>query len=505
MKSASRTVSRSVSATAADSAAVLLIRKYRSDSRVLTLDSRNKAVELELEESARFVSAVRELGIKVALDDFGTGVASYSYLKALSVEIATLDVADPASVVRAFMVPEVRSSVLLDGVITLVDAEQARVLPDEALKLARAQVTGGDLIVLNKIDRVDDEWLELVREATRDELKRLLGHADWPIVDVSATTGQGLSELRDAIRVASSGSRLRDPSDLFRMPVDRSFSVRGAGTVVTGTALSGSVKREDEIEILPSGHRAKLRGVQVHADALLKGTKVDGVYSDDPVTNPEAVFYPELTFKEVLAATIVIAAVGTMSLRSFIPALKAVDKSGIIMLATLLFFVFRILDIKDLEDVPWNIILLFGGAMSLGYCLVQTGAADWLAINAVSALKSAPAFVFIVGVTFFVLIMTNLIMNVAAIAICLPVALKIAPYLGVGGEVILFGALVAAGMPFLLLVGAAPNAIAYESKQFSSGEFFKAGIPASVLLMIVIGIFVAFIWPVMGMEIYAPK
>jgi len=211
-----------------------------------------------------------------------------------------------------------------------------------------------------------------------------------------------------------------------------------------------------------------------------------------------------ITFKEILAATIVVAAVGTMSLRSFIPALKAVDKAGIIMLATLLFFVFKILEIKDLEDVPWNIILLFGGAMSLGYCLVQTGAADWMAINAVGLLETAPATVFIIGVTFFVLIMTNLIMNVAAIAICLPVALKIAPYLGVGGEVILFGALVAAGMPFLLLVGAAPNAIAYESKQFTSGEFFKAGIPASLLLMVVVTFFVIFIWPVMGMEVTIP-
>jgi sodium-dependent dicarboxylate transporter 2/3/5 len=208
-----------------------------------------------------------------------------------------------------------------------------------------------------------------------------------------------------------------------------------------------------------------------------------------------------ITPKEIMAALIVISAVTAMSLRAFIPALKAVDKSAIILLATVLFFVLKILDIGDLEDVPWNIILLFGGAMSLGYCLVQTGAADWLAINAVSLLKTAPAIVFIVGVAFFIMIMTNLIMNVAAIAICLPVALKIAPYLGVGGEVILFSALVVAGMPFLLLVGAAPNAIAYESKQFTSGEFFKAGIPASLLLIVVVAIFVIFIWPVMGMEV----
>lgn len=78
--------------------------------------------------------------------------------------IESSGVADPASVVRTFMVPEIWSSVLLDGVITLVDAEQALALPDEAMKLARAQVTGGDLIVLNKTDLVDDQTLLHVRD-----------------------------------------------------------------------------------------------------------------------------------------------------------------------------------------------------------------------------------------------------------------------------------------------------------------------------------------------------
>jgi len=70
--------------------------------------------------------------------------------------------------------------------------------------------------------------------------------------------------------------------------------------------------------------------------------------------------------------------------------------------------------------------------------------------------------------------------------------------------VIFFSALVAAGMPFLFLVGAAPNAIAYESRQFSSGEFFLSGIPASIVLMIVTGIFVWLIWPMMGMPVLVP-
>ncbi len=210
--------------------------------------------------------------------------------------------------------------------------------------------------------------------------------------------------------------------------------------------------------------------------------------------------------RERLALVIVLSAVAVMSLRSFVPAFQALDKTGVILLATLLFFVFNILDINDLEQIPWNIVLLLGGAMSLGYCLVQTKAADWLAINAVMAMKSAPGFVFILGVIFFVLILTNLIMNVAAIAICLPVALKIAPYLGVGSEVIVFGALVGAGMPFLFLIGAAPNAIAYESRQFTSGEFFKAGIPASLLLMVFMALVVWLVWPLMGMEVFvAPR
>jgi len=208
-----------------------------------------------------------------------------------------------------------------------------------------------------------------------------------------------------------------------------------------------------------------------------------------------------ITRNEIMALVIVASAVLVLSLRSFIPAFKPLDKSGVILVSTVLFFLFKVLTVKELEEIPWNIILLFGGAMSIGYCLYQTEAAKWLAINWLVLFQGAHWFLFIGGVAFFVLIMTNLIMNVAAIAISLPVALVLAPYLGVAPEVIFFCSLVAAGMPFLFLVGAAPNAIAYESKQFTSGEFFRAGIPASLVLMLVLAAFVAFIWPMMGMPI----
>ena len=209
----------------------------------------------------------------------------------------------------------------------------------------------------------------------------------------------------------------------------------------------------------------------------------------------------KITKNEIIAFVIIFSCILVMALRPYVPFLKPIDKTAIILISTILFFVLRILDISDLETVPWNIILLFGGAMSIGFCLWETGAAEWLAINWLSMFKESHWFVFVMSIAFFVMIMTNFIMNVAAIAISLPVALVIAPYLGVAPEVILFAALVTAGMPFLLLVGAAPNAIAYDSGQFTTGEFFKYGIPASIILMAVVAIAILVVWPLMGMPI----
>ncbi|TYT76080.1 SLC13 family permease [Desulfobotulus mexicanus] len=208
-----------------------------------------------------------------------------------------------------------------------------------------------------------------------------------------------------------------------------------------------------------------------------------------------------ITSKEIIAASVVITCIAIMSLGSFIPALGKLDKTGLILITTLIFFTTRILTIEDLESVPWNIILLFGGAMSIGFCLWQTGAAQWMAVHWLTLFEKAHWFVFVMGMAVFVLAMTNFIMNVAAIAISMPVALVIAPYLNVAPEVITFAALVTAGMPFLLLVGAAPNAIAYNSGQFTTGEFFKFGIIASILLLAVLSLFILVIWPLMGMPV----
>jgi sodium-dependent dicarboxylate transporter 2/3/5 len=211
-----------------------------------------------------------------------------------------------------------------------------------------------------------------------------------------------------------------------------------------------------------------------------------------------------ITRDEIMALAIVCTTITVLSLRQFVPALEPLDKSGIILTATVLFFLLGIVELKNLEETSWNIILLFGGAMSLGLCLWQTGAAQWLAVHWLSMFQGAHWLVFVLGISVFVLVMTNLIMNVAAIAISLPVALVIAPYVGVAPEVILFASLVVAGMPFLFLVGAAPNAIAYASNQFTTAEFFRTGVPASILLMAVLAVFAWIIWPWMGMPVLVP-
>jgi sodium-dependent dicarboxylate transporter 2/3/5 len=190
-----------------------------------------------------------------------------------------------------------------------------------------------------------------------------------------------------------------------------------------------------------------------------------------------------------------------MALQSAVPALKGIDRAALMLTSTLLFFIFGVLKVKDLEEMPWNIILLFSGAMSIGFCLWKTGAAEWMAVQWLGALTDAHWWVFIMGISAFILAMTNFIMNVAAIAIALPVSLVIARYLGVAPDVIFYSALVVAGMPFVLLIGAAPNAIAYESKQFTPGEFFRHGMAMSGILLVVLGIALVTLWPLLNMPI----
>jgi len=210
---------------------------------------------------------------------------------------------------------------------------------------------------------------------------------------------------------------------------------------------------------------------------------------------------PPVSRREIGTLAVVTGVLALLTARSFVPALAPLDKSVVILTGAVLLFIAGVLELKDLENLPWNVVLLFGGAMSLGFCLWQTGAAEWLAIGWLGLFHGAPWLAFIMGVAAFVLLTTNFIMNVAAIAITLPVALVMAGHVNVEPEVVMFAALAAAGMPFMLLVGAAPNAIAYESGQFSARDFFLYGIPPTLMLLGVILLFVWRIWPAMGMPV----
>ena len=205
--------------------------------------------------------------------------------------------------------------------------------------------------------------------------------------------------------------------------------------------------------------------------------------------------------KEVYSLLIIFGAIVFMSLQVTLPSLQKIDKTAIILIASVLFFALKILEIEDLEELPWNIVLLFSGAMSIGFCLWKTGAAQWKAVHWLGMFQKAHWLIFVLSVALFVMILTNFIMNVAAIAISVPVALVISGYLGVSPHVVMYSSLMTAGMPFILLVGAAPNAIAYASKQFTSGEFFKYGCIASIILMGVCALACYLIWPLLGMPV----
>ncbi len=134
----------------------------------------------------------------------------------------------------------------------------------EHLTIARLLGVRRGLVALTKIDRVEEAWLELAEDAVREELRTVLGHDDWPIFRVSSTEAEGVEEVRREIGRRAGDLEGRPPADLFRLPVDRSFSVRGAGTVVTGTAWSGTVAVGDEVRLLPLDRRVRVRSLEVH-------------------------------------------------------------------------------------------------------------------------------------------------------------------------------------------------------------------------------------------------
>ncbi len=150
----------------------------------------------------------------------------------------------------------------------LVIAADEGVMPQTREHLAILTLLGvtAGVIALTKADLVDDELRELVADDVRAAVAGS-ALADAPIVPVSSVTGAGLDDLRAAIRAAAALVPSRSADDPWRMPVDRVFSVAGAGTVVTGTAWSGTIAREATVRILPTDRTARVRSLESHGAA----------------------------------------------------------------------------------------------------------------------------------------------------------------------------------------------------------------------------------------------
>lgn len=150
-------------------------------------------------------------------------------------------------------------------VVLLVIAGDEGVMPQTREHLAIVRLLGVKrmVVALTKSDLVDEDWLELATEEVR-ELLSDTPYSDADIIATSATTGAGLPELTDALVSAARSARDRRSDDLVRLPIDRVFTVRGTGTVVTGTLWSGSLQEGASVRLLPGGERGRVRGIQVH-------------------------------------------------------------------------------------------------------------------------------------------------------------------------------------------------------------------------------------------------
>ncbi len=194
----------------------------------------------------------------------------------------------------------------------LVIAADDGIMPQtiEHLDILRFFGVKNGIVALNKIDLVDDEWRELVQDEVRSFLDER-GYKNVPIVPVSAVSGAGVDTLRNLLLQAIASVKHAENNRPFRLNVDRSFSIKGAGTVITGTVLSDMVSLDDVLWVLPHQKTVRVRGIQVHqkdvtaaflgqrAAINLSGVKKDDVLRGSVLVRPETL-HPTSEFLAVL-------------------------------------------------------------------------------------------------------------------------------------------------------------------------------------------------------------
>ena len=156
----------------------------------------------------------------------------------------------------------------IDLVLLVIAADEG-VMPQTREHLDICQLLGvkDGVVALTKTDMVDEEWLEMITADVKDYLTGTFLE-DAPVVPFSALTGSGKEEMISSIESAAREIPGRSDSGIFRLPVDRVFTMKGFGTVVTGTLASGSISTGEEILFLPGDRKTKLRGLQVHGDSV---------------------------------------------------------------------------------------------------------------------------------------------------------------------------------------------------------------------------------------------
>ena len=153
--------------------------------------------------------------------------------------------------------------------VCLVIAADEGIMPQttEHFDICRLLGIERGLIALTKADLVDADWIDLVEEELAQFVEGTFLEGA-PVVRVSSVTGQGKPELIDALQTLAQTVQARKQTDIFRLPVDRVFTMKGFGTVLTGSGVGGTVRVGETVEILPSGLRAKVRGLQVHNESV---------------------------------------------------------------------------------------------------------------------------------------------------------------------------------------------------------------------------------------------
>jgi selenocysteine-specific elongation factor len=155
----------------------------------------------------------------------------------------------------------------IDIVVMVIAADEG-VMPQtrEHMEICTLLGVKYGMVAVTKIDMVDEEWLELALDDIRDFVRGTFLE-DAPVATVSSATQEGIPEFVKALDELAAKIPERPPSDLFRLPIDRVFTIKGFGTVITGTLISGRVQVGNTIMIYPSGITSKVRGIQVHNES----------------------------------------------------------------------------------------------------------------------------------------------------------------------------------------------------------------------------------------------